>query len=382
MKSKIAVSIISIASLLSHGSFAQSTNDKEVQGRIQQIEQDVLDGKHKDDGTTWSIKDRMLYYKINGLSIAIVHNYKIEWAKGFGWADVKENRPVTTETVFQAASISVGVLTLVQDKRLDLNSDINNYLTSWKFPYDSISKDKKITLAALLSHTAGLGVHGFDGYEPGKPLPTITQILDGLKPANSPAVRSEFMPGIEFQYSGGGIVITEAIIQDITHQPYDKFMFENVLNPFGMIHSFYTQPPPAEKKLVLATAYDSIGNEIPGKYHIYPEQAPAGLWSNPTDLCKYIIETQLSYQGKSEKVLSQRMTRLRLTPVYGIFALGVFITNENGIKLFSHDGSNEGFNCMYAGTLEHGNGVVIMVNSDERDILDELFKRVEAVYKW
>src|SRR5258708_12968477 len=125
----------------------------------------------------------MAFYHINGLSIAVVHNYKIEWAKGYGWADSAEQRPVTSQTLFQAASISkslngVGLLRLAQEGKLDLYADINNYLTGWKFPYDSLSKGRKITVANLLSHTGGLTLPGLPGYSLCHPLPTVVTFHD------------------------------------------------------------------------------------------------------------------------------------------------------------------------------------------------------------
>jgi CubicO group peptidase (beta-lactamase class C family) len=317
-----------------------------------------------------------------------VHNYRIEWAKGYGWADSAEQRPVTTLTLFQAGSISkslnaVGILKLVQDKRLDLYTDINTYLIGWKFPYDTLSGNKKITLANLLSHTAGLSIHGFPGYEQGETIPTLMQVLDGKKPANTSAVRSQFEPGLKFQYSGGGTTISQLILTNQTHQSYDKYMWETILKPMGMTNSFYTQPPEIDKQILLATAYKADGSEVKGKYHIYPEQAAAGLWTNPTDLCKYIIETQLSYEGKSHKVLTQQYTKLRLTPyIDQSAALGVFIDKRGNASYFQHGGADEGFLSQYYGSLENGNGVVVMVNSDNGRILQEIVNSVAIVYKW
>jgi CubicO group peptidase (beta-lactamase class C family) len=168
---------------------------------------------------------------------------------------------------------------------------------------------------------------------------------------------------------------------DITHEPYDKYMRDNVLRPLGMMSSFYTQPAPADKRGLLATAYHVDGKAVEGKYHIYPEEAPAGLWTNPTDLCQYIIETQNSYAGLSAKVLSQEYTRLRLTPyIDSTAALGVFINKIGAATYFQHGGANEGFRCQYYGSLEGGNGVVVMVNSDNGGILQEVVNSVAIVY--
>jgi CubicO group peptidase (beta-lactamase class C family) len=387
---KIFLLLVALVLIASCKSVGQPTGhySPEIEKTIAQVEQNLGVRIQVQGQAGKTLQERMAFYHVNGLSIAVVHNYRLEWARGYGWADSAEQRPVTVQTLFQAASISkslnaVGVLKLAQEGKLNLYTDINNYLSSWKFPYDSLSKGKKITVANLLSHTAGLTIHGFPGYAKGDSLPTPGQILDGKRPANTGAVRSMYEPGKKSEYSGGGTTISQVIVMDITHLPYDRYMSEQVLNPLGMTSSFYTQPAPAGKQAILATGYHVNGNVIEGKYHIYPEEAPAGLWTNPTDLCKYIIETQLAYEGKSAKVLSQEYTRLRLTPyIDSTAALGVFINKIGGISYFQHGGANEGFRSQYYGSLEGGNGVVVMVNSDNGNILQEVVASVATVYGW
>jgi len=388
--------------LIQMNACAQSADTSD---RISQVEGNLVGATQTEGEVPGTIKDRMAHYHVNGVSIAVIHNYKIEWAKGYGLADADRKIPVTDQTLFQAASISkslnaVGVLRLAQDKKIDLYADINNYLHSgkeagatdsyslihagqlnWKFPYDSLSRNKKISVANLLSHTAGLTVHGFGGYEKGTDIPSIVQVLDGKQPANSAPVRSMYEPGLKFEYSGGGIVISQLIITNITHQPYEQYMYDNVLKPLDMAGSTYSQFPTGNMKLLLATAYDTKANEIPGKHHIYPEQAAAGLWTNPTDLSKYIIEMQLALQGKSNKVLNQQITKTMLTPyIDKQAALGVFVENMDSTKYFGHGGSNEGFRSQYYGSFEGGNGVVVMVNSDNGDIIPEIVNSVAKVY--
>jgi CubicO group peptidase (beta-lactamase class C family) len=336
----------------------------------------------------YTLEERMAFYRVNGVSIAVINDYKIEWARGFGWADSAAQLPVTNATLFQAGSISkslngVGVLKLVQEGKLNLSTDINDYLKTWKFPYDSLSKGKKITMANLLSHTAGLNIHGFPGYEAGTLLPTRSQILDGVAPANTKAVRSAFEPGLKYQYSGGGTTISQAIVEDITGRPYDEYMWTNVLKPMGMLSSTFTQLPVKEAEFLRSTAYYNDGKAVKGRYHIYPEQAAAGLWTNPTDLAKYIIETQEALRGKSAKVLSPEMTKLRLTPfVDTSAALGVFIFKKGGRSYFQHGGVDEGFVSQYFGSLEGGDGVVVMANTYNTAILSEIINSVATVYNW
>ena len=337
-----------------------SSYSLEIQRGISMVENNLSGSQQNGNAPTrWTLKERMKFYHANGVSIAVIKDYKILWLKGYGWADNAEQRPVTTNTLFQAGSNSkslnaIGLLKLVQEGKIDLYADINNYLKSWKFPYNDLSKGRKISVANLLSHSAGLTVHGFPGYERGGKLPTIVQILDGKKPANTDAIRSKYEPSLKTEYSGGGTTISQLIIEDVTGQPYDKWMAENVLIPLGMMSSSYSQPPAADNKN-LATGYYNDGKAVKGKYHIYPEQAAAGLWTNPADLARYVIETELSLAGKSQKVLSKKMTELRLTPyIDSSAALGVFILNKEGRKYFTHGGVDEGFVSQYVGSFEGG----------------------------
>jgi len=360
---------------------------QEVLQLIKQVENSLAPSTiYGDTIPLLNIDERMKATGIQGLGIAVIKNYKIQWAKGYGWADVESKRKVNTETRFQAASISkslnsMGQLKLVQQGKIDGEADINTYLKTWKFPYDSLTGSKKINLFQLLSHTAGLDIHGFPGYKKTDALPTIPQILNGEKPANTKKVRSLFAAGTKFQYSGGGTTITQQMLMDITGQDYAGYMEKEVLKPLGMMHSSYRQPPTDTADL--ATGYYEDGKPVKGKYHVYPEQAAAGLWTTPSDLALYIIECQLALQGKSAKVLNQSMMQKRLTPyIDSNAALGVFIEQKGIRKFFNHNGGNEAFLCNSYGSLEGGDGVVIMINGENFAVISELTNSVARVYNW
>lgn len=389
LKGCFSAMLLLIGLLPDHGYAQQTLYSPEVQDRIVRVENSLAGWLQTGKGDTWSLFERMKKYNVNGVSIAVIHNYKIEWAKGYGFADLSEKRRVTEKTLFQAASISksihsVGVLRLVQDGKLDLNTDINNYLVAWRFPYDSKTGKNFITLRQLLSHTAGLTIHGFPGYEQGTVLPSIPEILDGRGPANTEPVRSYIEPGKEFSYSGGGTTVSQMIVMEVTKKPYADFMQEFVLSPLGMTSSSYQQPPRTEMLPLLATGYKPDGSEVKGRFHIYPEQAAAGLWTNPSDLCRYIIETQLAFKGESSRILNMELTRLRVTPVILDAGLGTFINSRvtGSSKYFNHNGGNEGFSCTSVGSLNEGNGVVVMINSDNGAILEEIVNSVASVYNW
>ncbi len=368
--------------------------DPEIEERIKQFESGLY-GRIKIEGdSNWTLKERMTYYKINGLSIAVVHNFKVEWAKSYGWADIAEKKPVTPETYFQIGSISkslnaIGILKLEQENKLNINSDINNYLTSWRFPYDTaISHNKKITIANLLSHSAGLKGGGSD-YGKQDTLPDVYNILDGTPPATSPPVRSIFEPGLKPEYSNGGVTISMLIITDIVKRVYKDYINEKILTPLKMTNTFYDEPAPPDRVKYLATGYDQSGAEVQGKYRLLTQQAGGAAWSTPTDFCKYIIETQLSYQGKSNKILSREITKQMLTPQIASspngdsIGLGVFVDQIGTEKYFKHSGSRNGFTSLYYASYEGGNAVVIFLNStNNSSILQEIVNSVATVYKW
>lgn len=360
---------------------------REVESKIHQVEQNLASWVEIEDTPKWNLQERMNFYKIKGISIAIIKNFKIEWARGYGWADSAENRLVTASTLFQAASISkslnaLGMLKLAQNKSIDINTDINSYLSSWKFPYDSVSKGKKITIANLLSHTGGLNISGFDGYTKIDSIPNIIQILNGKNPANNDAVKSIFEPNLKYKYSGGGTTISQLIIEDVSGENYAAYMESNVLKPIGMQNSFYTNTTSKSKLKLLATGYNGE-KEVAMKYHIYPEKAAAGLWTNPTELSKCVIEIQKSLLGKSNKILPQKMITQMLTPYLdSSSALGVFIDEKGSAKYFRHGGVNEGFTSLYVGNMKNGYGAVVMCNSTDKTILYEILNSIATVYKW
>ncbi len=368
---------------------AQINYSPETLEKIKEVENNITGNLLLNDERPNTIVERMAKYKVKGMSIAVIHDHKIVWAKGYGWADEAEKRPVTTETLFEPGSISkslnaVGILKLAQEKKVDLYTDINTYLTSWKFPYDSLSKGKKITLAQILTHNAGLSVHGFPGQNINGQLPTVYEVLDGKRPAVTPAVRSEFEPDLKFQYSGGGTTISQVLLTDITQQKYDIWMDEQVLKPIGMVHSTFAQPPSKDKLNVCATGYNRDGSPLSAKFPIYTVQAAAGLWMTPTDLGHYIIDMQMAYQGKkNSKVLNPDMVKLHLTPYNnGPTAMGTFIDDLKGAKYFQHSAGNDGFCGSFIASLEDGYGVVIFLNTDDWKLLSEVTNSVAKAYNW
>jgi CubicO group peptidase (beta-lactamase class C family) len=293
--------------------------------------------------------------------------------------------------MFQAASISKPVaamasLKAVQDGRFSLDQDINTILKSWKLPGGPFTKERPVTPRTLMSHTSGTGDgFGFPGYAPQDALPSIPQILDGVQPpSNLRAVRLERPPLTGYKYSGGGVEIEQLALMDAIGKPFAEIVREWVLDPIGMTHSTFEQPLPSNRQKSAARAHDRDGGRMGDPWHVYPEQAAAGLWTTPTDLARFAIEVQLSLLGKSNRVLSQTTVREMVTPVgVGPFAVGFEMSKEGEGWYFKHGGSNWGFQCNLIAHRVNGYGAVIMTNSNSGGgLIEPLLKLIQQEYKW
>ncbi len=260
----------------------------------------------------YSLQQLMERFGVPGLSLAVIKDGRIDIAKAYGQADVTAKSPVTPETAFQAASISkpvtaFAVMRLVEAGKLSLDENVNRYLKSWKVPENEFTRDRPVTLRALLSHTSGTGDgFGFPGYHPSSERPTLVQILNGDKPSNIGRVFWERPPFTAFKYSGGGTVVVQLLLTDALGKPFHEVMRELVLDPVGMTNSTYEQPLPAQRDANAARAHDGRGRAMDAKWHVYPEQAPAGLWTTPTDLAKLAIELQKALARRLEDSVAHR----------------------------------------------------------------------------
>jgi CubicO group peptidase (beta-lactamase class C family) len=360
------------------------------EARIQRIEAQVLDLPmgEKEPPLRLNLAQAMQVYNVPGLSVAVIDNYQIAWAKGYGVIEAGSTTPVGTGTLFQAGSISKPVaataaLTLVEKGKLSLDEDVNQKLKTWKVPENEFTKEQKVTLRRLMSHTAGLTVHGFPGYDVDAPLPTIVQILNGEKPANTDPIRVDVVPGTKFRYSGGGVTIEQLLMIDVTGKAFPALLRETVLDKIGMTASSYEQPPPPARAALTADGTYQDGKPVHGRWHIYPEMAAAGLWTTPTDLAKFAIEIAKSKNGKSNKVLSQQTVEEMLTPV-GPQSPGLgFFVDEKNPGVFGHNGADEGFQALLSMNWQTGNGVAIMANSDNGiAVADLVLRTVAKEYKW
>jgi len=335
-----------------------------------------------------SIAEQMKREKVPGVSVAFFENGEIVWTRGYGYADVEKKTPVTADTLFQAASISkpvaaLAAMHLVEQGTLALDENVNDKLKSWKVPDNEFTKTEKVTLRRLVTHSAGLTVHGFPGYAADETIPTVVQVLNGEKPANTAPVRVEKIPGTVWNYSGGGFTMMQLLMLDVTGETFPALMSELVLRPAGMTHSTYQQPLPADRKTFASTPYRGDGAAVKGGPHTYPEMAAAGLWTTPSDLGYMAMEVEKEYEGKSNKILSQAMAKQYLTKQKDDWGLGVGVQGEGQTLQFTHGGANEGYRCVFVDFPALHQGAAIMTNSDSGGGIGSAILRAMAKeYGW
>jgi len=360
----------------------------DIASEINAIENGLLPSiQVKDDSIkVFNLLERMEHYKVPGVSIAIVENGQIKWAKGYGIANTESESNVDANTIFQAGSISkpiaaLSALKLVEEGKIDLDQDINFYLNDWKIPENEFTQVEKVTLRRLLTHTAGMTVHGFPGYKQTDTFPSITQVINGA--GNTPKILIDTIPGSIWRYSGGGYTVMQKMVEDISRLPLDVYMLKNILQPIGMENSTYEQPLRTEDHSNISAAYDGDGKIIEGLWHNYPEKAAAGLWTTPSDLAKYCIEIQKILKGKEDGILSKEFVEKMLTKNKNNWGLGPSLQWEQDSLIFRHGGKNAGFTNEFVAFANRGNAVIIMTNADNGgSLIGELLRSISNYYNW
>ena len=374
--------------ILTQLSCASAPVDDAVADRQRAVEESLLPAVvvAGDSAPLYSLAARMEHYKVPGMSVAVINDGKVEWAKGYGVKEVGSSDSVTASTRFQAASISKPVaataaLRLVEEGRLELDANVNDELKSWRVPDNAFTAKQPVTLREILSHTAGLTVHGFPGYAAGEKVPSTVDVLDGK--GNTDPVRVDTVPGTIWRYSGGGYTVAQLLVHDVTGEPFAAVMKRLVLDPLGMKQSTYEQPLPERLADSAAVAYRSGGKEVEGRWHTYPEQAAAGLWTTPSDLARFALGIRAAYMGEEGAVLKQATAREMLTERMGGYGLGVAVEGAGDSLRFSHGGANEGYRAFFVLHPSTGDGVAIMTNSDAGAALYmEVVRAVARVYDW
>ncbi|MEM9494879.1 MAG: serine hydrolase domain-containing protein [Pseudomonadota bacterium] len=359
--------------------------------RMQAFEAGLVDRDARGDADArrWTIEERMAHHSVPGVGVAIIEDGAVVCVKGYGVKRAGEAAMIDADTVFSVGSVSkmvnaALVLRLVAEGLVDLDTDVNDYLTSWKVPEGRHTRKNKVTLRAILSHTAGFSQHGFADFEPGEELPTAIETLNGTGPVKHGPVRLRFAPGKKFDYSGGGITVSQVLVEDVTGMTYTQAAKKYVLDPLGMSRSTFVNPLPASHGNI-ARAHDRDGapTALPRGWEAMPEMAASGLWTSATDLAAFVIALQESYAGTGDflpqDIAADMMTRV--PP--GIHGMGPRLNGEGASHVFHHGGANNSYRAWIQGFLQGGDGLVVLTNATRGSLVHgEMRKSAEAAFGW
>ncbi|MGE8536193.1 MAG: serine hydrolase domain-containing protein [Chryseobacterium sp.] len=325
---------------------------------------------------------------VPGVAIAVIQNGKIVWTQCIGFADKENQKPVTTETIFNVGSVSKmvsawGFMQLTEKGLVNLDDPVNDYLTRWKLPASQYDISK-VTLRRILSHTAGLSVHGYGGSEQGTKLLSLEESLSGMTKRNGESVRLISEPGTKWEYSGGGYTLAQLMLEERTKEKFADYMKKNVFKPLGLNHTTYEWTEEMMKNS--ATAYDASGKPI--KNRIFTEQAAAGLQTTVLDLAHF-AELSLNYEpNQLHKVLKPSTVQLMEKSVLpfsdkGKSGLGYRFMYYEELETVGHTGENEGWSAGLFMHLPTKSSIVILCNGSNGDrvwfpVYQSWAKRIKA----
>lgn len=386
-------SLIFFAFIISFVAGCSSNDTDDVQSRIAAVERGLIAAvvNTGSEPVGMSMSDRMQHFQVPGVSIAVINNGEIEWAKGYGATETGGTRAVTSDIVFQAASVSkpvsvTGIMLLAQAGVIDITRNVNDYLTSWHLADNDLTTTNKVTVQRLMSHTGGTNVSGFAGYTVGGAIPMLLQVLNGAPPADTEPIRVIYEPGTRYSYSGGGMEVLQQMTEDVTKMPFRSYMKNNVFERLDMNSSDFVQPMAGHLAARAAKGHDMNGVMIPGGWRIYPELIAAGLWTTPTDLATLFLEVQKAAVFNEGALLTQETANRILTPqpnTNSAMGLGFALMEGKGGLIFNHSGSVFGYKSYVSVYRDRGQGIAVMLNGDNGyALMKEIVRSVAKVYDW
>jgi len=305
-----------------------------------------------------------------GISVAVVDNYQVVANYAGGKRQNNTNDNVTQSTSFNAASISKPVvatlaLMLAEQARLDLDVPVGHYLKSWTLPTSNFSQ--KISLRHLLSHTSGTTQGGYSSRYLGETIPSTIETLESYKQQK---ISTLFAPGKGWKYSGGGFLIAQLVLQDVTGKSLAQLANEMLFQPLAMSNSTFYQDGDQDFPFDLAKAHDHKQQVIKTGMPICP-QAACGLWTNASDMAKFAIEIQKALSKQGTKVISNQVARqlveVQTTRLSGAWGLGWARNLAQGnLDWFSHSGYNHGTGGLVMASTTGGRGIFMFANGEYR----------------
>ncbi len=330
--------------------------------------------------------DRLQFFKVPGISLAVVDKDKVEWFKTYGYKDIIKYEKLTPATVFQAGELSqpvtaAAILAEVAQGRLQLEEQIGSYYEDIVFAGTKFRPRGRIsfTLSQLLSHSAGFYPWVSTGYPPAVNLPDLTQILRGEEPAGNFSSWRGFDPEAGVRYSDFNYVLLQKFLEDKTGKNLPELVSQDIFFPLNLTRTFWNLPGTAD----LATGHSREGPAVEGGYYRYPEEAARGLWSNPLDYLKFVLGIVDCARGKKDGLLPPELARQMLSVDPRHPGLGFRLEGEREKFKIYMTGKTHGFRSVLVIYPALGQGALIMANSENGSLLlDEILRGLSAIYDW
>lgn len=338
------------------------------------------------DGQQFTPAERMAQVNVNGISVAIVKDFKIDTLFQWGQADPATQRAVTANTIFQVGGMTAVITQLATLRAaelgiIDLDTDINQYLTSWKLPQNKFTKDNPVTCRQLLSKRRGFEQASKPtGYAPGEAIPTLLQVLNGEKPAkNKPiTVRSGTMEMDNYSFETE--VILQQLLEDIYHKPFDVIIATQFFTPLAMTNSSFNQELTPEQAAMAAIGFTTTGDRIKGDRWAQPELGSAGLWTTAEDYAKLMIELSFAYHKKSTTLINAATAELAFTRAHDSKSLAMNVSRDGNTAYYG--GASMGFRTSFDLNFREGSGIVVLMNSHENwRFMNEVMNTLKSFYQ-
>jgi CubicO group peptidase (beta-lactamase class C family) len=320
------------------------------------------------DDTRWTIEERLAHYDCPAVSVAVIENGELAWSEAFGVLEKGATAPAAPDSLFSG--------------RLDLDAPVNRYLTGWRLPDNAFTEGRPVTLRDLLSHTAGTTVHGFGGMPPGADLPSVLDVLEGRPPARTDPVGVDKRPGGSVRYSGGGLMVVQLVLEELSGKPFAQLARERIFEPLGMERTTFLNPLPDNLRANAAVGHEQ-GQAIPGKWVCVPQLAAGGVWTTASDYARFMIACRNAWLGLPTPLFGRPLAEQMMTSQGGLFGLGWEVMGQGSARRFSHGGSNDGYQCEAMTLLNSGNGGVVLTNAESGLVLYwEVFAAIARTHGW
>jgi CubicO group peptidase (beta-lactamase class C family) len=338
----------------------QSLGSVQVQSHAQ--EEDPFAVAIKDDLPQW-----LNTYHVPGAIVASIRNGEVAWVEAYGFANARTDEPMQPEMIVNLGSTGKvltawGVMRLVEMEKIDLDAPVNRYLKRWQVASDEFDPDG-VTVRRLLSHTAGLTAPGFSDYSPGRTRPSLVEMLEGKNQQDGPVVVA-WTPGAQFHYSGGGFVLLQMMIEDVTGETFAGFMQREIATPLGLESLQWAWT--AELQKAAAMPHGSQGEPV--GYRQLASEAIGSELCTVADFAHFIAAAVEGPGGEpaGRGVLAPETVQEMLTAQPGAggeAGLAYGLASAGGSKTAMHFGSNLGWNAFFILDIERRVGLVMATNS-------------------